>query len=112
METLSLFIDQVWAAPSFVWTITLMMSAISGYMLQNRVDDWLFAVACAGALFILTMIAQVAFVNLGVTFTDNKDSNIVAASGAAACSVTLLAILLLRMWYAVMDARNRLRGAD
>ena len=111
METLSLFIDQVWATPSFVWTITLMMSAISGLMLQNRVDDWLFSVACAAAMFVLTMIAHVAFVNLGVVFTDNKDSNTVAASAAAVCSVTLLAILLLRMGYAVMDARNRLRGA-
>ena len=110
MDILNQFIDRVIAAPDLVWTMALMMSLISGYMLHSFVDDYVFAVVTTLSMFIAIMVAQEAFAEIGVYFTDNKEANIAAAAGASICSVTLMGIILLRIWHAFADFSNRLKG--
>ena len=110
IEAVTVLIDQIYAAPSMVWTIALLMSAISSYMLHTYIDDRVFSVFACLSLFVTILIAHVAFNNLGIYFSSNKDSNVVASAGAAVCSMTMFSILVLRMWNMAADARNRLRG--
>jgi tryptophan-rich sensory protein len=100
MESLSLFIGQIYQAPSLVWTLAFLMSAISGYMLHSYIGDYLFASVSACALFVAILIAHVAFTEMGVFFTTDKESNIAASAGAAVCSVTLITVVMLRLWHA------------
>jgi hypothetical protein len=109
MENLSIFIWHVYQAPSLVWTLALLMSAVSGYVLHSYIGDYLYATVSACVLFVAILIAHVAFTDLGVLFTTNKDSNIAASAGIAICYVTLIALILLRLWHAVRFAHADLR---
>ena len=100
MDSFSIFIEQVYQAPSLVWTLALLMSAISGYMLHSYIGDYLFASVSACALFVAILVAHVAFIELGVFFTTDKESNIAASAGAAVCSVTLITVVMMRLWHA------------
>lgn len=100
METLSEFIGQIYAAPSLVWTLAFLMSVISGYMLHSYIGDYLIATFCGCVLFVSILIAHVAFTELGVFFTTDKESNIAASAGAAICSVTVISVVMLRLWHA------------
>lgn len=110
IESIGLFIDQVYAAPMIVWTIAILMSAIAGYMLECYLDDFLFAAFSAVAMFAAIMIANIAFVELDVLFTHDKEANVVGSAGAAVCCVTVIAIVLGRVWNAYAENRHRLRG--
>lgn len=110
MDFVNQFIDRVVAAPDLVWTMALMMSLIAGYMLYSFVDDYVFAIVTTLSMFIAIMVAHEAFTELGVFFTENKEANIAAAAGAAVCSVTLMSIILLRIWHAFADFGNHLKG--
>lgn len=110
MESVRVLIDLIYAAPSMVWTVAFLMSAISGYMLQTYIDDVLFSVFAGLSMFVAILIAHVAFTDLGIYFSANRDSNVVASAGAAVCSATIIAILMIRLWNLAADARHRMRG--
>lgn len=92
---------QIYAAPSLVWTLAFLMSSIAGYMFHTHVGDYLFAVFSAITMFIAILIAHVAFAELGVYFTTDKESNIAASAGAAVCSVTVLTVVMMKLWHAL-----------
>jgi hypothetical protein len=110
IENISLFIDQIYAAPSIVWTMAIIMSAIAGYMLECYLDDMLFAVFSACAMFVAIMIGHVVFIELNVLFTYDREANVVASAGAAVCCVTVMAIITGRIWNAYAENRHRMRG--
>ncbi len=110
MEPFHEFLIRVYAEPDFVWTMAMLMSIISGYMIYSFVDDWVFAVVTTFSMFAAIMVAHQAFTELGIFFTTNPDSNVVAAAGASICSVTLMSVILLRIWHAFADFSNRLKG--
>ena len=113
MEELRQFIELAYKAPSLVWSLAILMSAISAYILHTYIDDYLYATISAFAMFVAIMVGHVAFTELGVFFTDDKESNIAASAGAAVCSVTLIAIILLRIWHATVSLRTRsIAGED
>lgn len=108
MEYFSILMGQIDQAPSLVWTLAFLMSAISGYMLHSYIGDYLFATVSACALFVAILIAHVAFAELGVFFTTDKESNIAASAGAAICSVTLITVVMMRLWRAARTGYNDL----
>ena len=110
VEAMSLFFDQVYQAPSIVWTMAVLMGAMSGYLLDLYIEDAWFSFFSAVAMFMAIMIAQVAFNELGVMFTSDREANVVASAGAAVCSATIIVILLLRVWNAAADSRHRNRS--
>jgi hypothetical protein len=100
MEYFSIFMAQVYGAPTLVWTLGFVMSAVSGYMLHSYVGDYPIAIFSSFVLFASILIAHVAFTELGVFFTTDRESNIAASAGAAICSVTLITVVMMRLWHA------------
>lgn len=108
MEQVRQFIDLIFVAPALVWSMAILMSIIAGYMLHTYVNDLLFAICGSLVMFAAILVANVAFNELGVAFTTDKESNIAASAGAAICSVALITILVLRIWQAAYLYRSRL----
>lgn len=96
-QSLDFFLYLLWNADWIVWCVAALMSLIAGVILQNYSDDTLLAVVISVALFVSIMIANVAFTYLGIMFMANKNSNMVAAAGAAVCSVTVIALVAVRL---------------
>ncbi|MEQ1695224.1 MAG: hypothetical protein ABL901_05210 [Hyphomicrobiaceae bacterium] len=99
MESINVFMGQIYAAPSLVWIMAFLMSAISGYMLHTHIGDYLLASFSAVAMFMAILIGHVAFTELGIFFTTDKESNVAASAGAAICSVTVLTVVMLKLWH-------------
>jgi len=99
-------------ADSMVWGIAILMSVIAAAVLHNYTDDGLAAVMVGLALFASMMVSHVAFTVLGVMFLTDKSSNVVAAAGAAVCSVTAVFFITIRLLYAIGDRTNRLRSEN
>ena len=110
MDYLSALWDQVWSAPSLVWYIAALFSAVSAYLLHTFIDDQLFASFAAVAMFVAIMIANIAFADIGIFFAANRDTNIIASAAAATCSLTVFGILLCKIWFSAADARHRARS--
>lgn len=109
MEEIYQFWLQVYAAPGLVWSLATLMAVVSAYMLHTYVDDYLFAAISGIGMFAAVLVGHVAFTDLGVHFTSDKESNVAASAGAAICSVTIMAILLARLWNAAYIWRTRLK---
>lgn len=106
-QSLDIFFYLLWHADVVVWSVAFLMSLIAAVILNSYTDDFLYPIVIGTALFISIMVANVAFAYLGIMFTANKNSNIVAAAGAAVCSVTVIGILTLRI-LSVISARKAL----
>lgn len=109
-QSVDVFLYLLWHADTLVWCIAFLLSLIAGLILHNYSDDFLLSVLTATALFVSIMAANVAFTLLGVMFTTSKNSNVVAAAGAAVCSVTVIALVTLRLLGAIAEYSNRLKG--
>ena len=106
------FFYEVMATDGLVWTIAVFMSVCSGYVLHTYISDYFFAIWSSLAMFVAIIVANAAFAHLGIYFSSENGSNVVVASGAAVCSITLMSVVLLRIWNAIEAFNNRLRGAD
>jgi uncharacterized membrane protein len=111
MEALWQFSDQVMNSTSLVWTVAFFMSAAAGYILHTYLDDMLHAFVIAVVMFGSILVANTGFTQLGIFFTSDKEANVVAAAGASICAVTILAIIALRLAYAVGDVRRWFKGS-
>ena len=109
-QSVDVFLYLLWHADTLVWCVAILLSLIAGMILHSYSDDLLFAIVISSALFISIMVANVAFTYLGVMFTTNKNSNIIAAAGAAVCSVTVMGIIALRLVHAIAEHANRLKS--
>jgi hypothetical protein len=110
VESLSMFTYQVLAADGLVWTMAFIMSAIAGYILYSYVEDVVFALVATGVLYVSILVAHTSFMLLGIFFTNHNDSNVVAAAGAAICSVAAITVIVVRIKNAIADFNNGLRG--
>ena len=110
VNNISQFIYEVMATDSFVWTIALFMSVCSGYVLHNYIEDYFIATWSSLVMLSAIIVGNAAFAHLGVFFTTNEGSNVIVASGAAVCSITLMSLILLRIWNAIMAYQHVLRG--
>jgi len=109
MEEFYRFWLQVNDAPGLVWSLATLMAVVSGYMLHTYVEDFVVATISGFVMFGAILVGHVAFTNLGVFFTTDKHANIAASAGAAICSVTLITILMMRLWNGAYLLRNRPR---
>lgn len=109
MESVTLFWDQVCAAPGLVWTVAFMMSALTGYMIHTYLDDLMYSIIISIVMYFSIMIANAGFAQIGIFFTSDREANIVAAAGASICSVTLMTVILMRIFYAIGDFNQKLR---
>jgi tryptophan-rich sensory protein len=111
VEALWVFGDQVMSSPPLVWTVAFFMSAAAGYILHTYLDDLLHSFVIAVAMYVSILVANTGFTQLGVFFTTDKEANVVAAAGASICAVTILAVIILRIAYAIGDFRRWFRGS-
>lgn len=109
-QSIDIFLYLLWHADTLVWCVALVLSCTAGAILHNYAEDALFSIVISVALFASIMVANVAFTYLGIVFTSSKDSNIVAAAGAAICSVTAIALITVRLLNAIGEHTNRLKG--
>jgi hypothetical protein len=112
MEQIYQFWLQVNNAPGIVWSLATLMAVVSAYILHTYIGDYAIATLSGFGMFVAVLVGHVAFTELGVFFTSDKESNVAASAGAAICSVTLLMILFLRLWHAAFLLRTRLRGNE
>jgi hypothetical protein len=103
---------RIMGAESFVWSMGILMSLTAGYMVQQYIEDMLASTVIGLALFVTILIGNWAFIEWGLVFTHNKESNVVAAAGASICAATTLTIITIRVWTAIGSLTNRLRGTN
>lgn len=113
-ESITQTLGIVWllfmAADRIVWGVAVLLGVVAGYILYAYTDDLLLALSIAAALLVSMMVANVAFTMLGIMFLGDRTANVVAAAGAALCSVTAIALVSLRLLMAIGDYTNRLKG--
>jgi hypothetical protein len=109
VESIYLFWSAVISAPSLVWTVAFMMSALVGWMIHSYLDDLLYAICTAITMYVAIVVANAGFAQIGVYFTTDREANVVAAAGASICAVTLMAVIILRIIYAVGDFNQALK---
>jgi uncharacterized membrane protein YjjP (DUF1212 family) len=100
------FLNLLQNSNTMVWVVAGLLALVAGTMLDNITEDTLFSVVVAVSLFFAIMFSHVAFTYLGVVFTSNRDSNIVVAAGVAICSLTVIAIIIIKILYSMGQARN------
>ena len=112
MESLYTFWDAVVTAPSLVWTVALIMSGLTGWMLHNYLDDLLYAITISIVMYCSILVANAGFAQIGLFFTTDREANIVAAAGASICAVTLMTVIFMRIFYAIGDFHRGIKRAD
>jgi hypothetical protein len=110
LENLWIIIYQIYMSDRLVWTVAICMGLLAAYILHYYIEDLMFAFVAAISMFVAIMITNLSFVMLGVMWTSDKNANVVAAAGAAMCSLTLIVVLVMRLWNAIWDYSNGLRG--
>lgn len=112
MESLYTFWDAVVTAPSLVWTVAFIMSGLTGWMLHNYLDDFLYSLTISIIMYCSILVANAGFAQIGLFFTTDREANIVAAAGASICAVTLMTLIFVRIFYAIGDFHQKLKRAD
>jgi F0F1-type ATP synthase membrane subunit a len=110
VEEVWVFWEQVMLQPSLVWTVAFFMSAAAGWILHSINEDALQTFVIMTILFVAILIANAGFSQLGVYFSNDKESNIVAAAGASICAVAAMAVIIMRLMYAVGDLRRWIKN--
>jgi hypothetical protein len=105
LNALVVIYDQIMRADSLVWSLALLMSGLFGMLLHSYLDDWTATIVAMAGMYIAVLVGSVAFSQLGLVFSHNKDSNIVAAAGAGICTLTLAAVILRWTWLAICNLR-------
>jgi hypothetical protein len=109
------FLWTVWvilAAERLVWVVAICMSSAAAYILHQYVDDWLYATVAGFILFAAILIANFAFAHIGLIFTFDRQANVVAAAGVAVFAISLVTVVLMRVWFGISDLTYRLRHKD
>lgn len=109
MEFLLTFVDEVLASSSLVWTVAIILSSISGYVLHTYIGDMLYSACISVAMFVSVLIGNAGFARIGLYFTNDRDANVVAAAGLSICALTAMAVILMRVFNAVGDLRQKMR---
>ena len=112
MQFLLTFVDEVLASSSLVWSVAILLSAISAYVLHTYIGDWLYSSIISVAMFVSVLIGNAGFARLGLLFTADSDANIVAAAGFSICALTVMAVILMRVFNAIGDLRQKMHYQD
>jgi hypothetical protein len=111
VEALWVFLDQMDAAPSLVWTTAFFMSALVAWMIHFYLEDFLQTFVVSFIMYWSIVAANVTFSLTGIIFSADRESNVVWAAGASVCAVTLSAVALIRLYYAIADLIRWSKGA-
>ena len=94
MDFLQVFMDDVLASRTLVWSMATVMSCLAGYVLHSIISDWLrTGVACI-CMFFGVLIGNTAFDHLGVIISGNSETNIIATAGASICTMATAFVVL------------------
>lgn len=111
MEALWVFLDQIELAPPLVWTTAFFMSALVAWMVHFHLEDLMQTGVVAFFMYWAIVVANVAFSLSGIIFSADRESNVVWAAGASICAVTLAAVALMRLFYAISDLIRWAKGS-
>ena len=112
MEFLLTFSNEVASAPQIVWYVALILTFTTAWILHAYNENLLYTVVISTAMFISVLIGEAGFKHIGLLFSADRDSNVVASAGASICAVSAMAMILARLMFAVGDLRQKRRYRD
>jgi hypothetical protein len=111
VEALWVFLDQIETAPPLVWTTAFFMSTLVAWMVHFYLEDFMQTFVVAFIMYWAIVVANVAFSLTGIIFSADRESNVLWVAGASICAITLLAVLLMRLFYAISDLIRWSKGS-